>query len=127
VRFWDSSAIVPLVVRQGGSAEAERWLADEAALVTWTLTPVEIVSALRCLVREGDLPERSASRAESLADTLLERTHVVADVGRAAARSRSGVGGRPSARPPDPHLRPAARDGGGARGLRRASRGVKPC
>jgi predicted nucleic acid-binding protein len=82
VRFWDSSALVPLLVRQGGSPEADRWLAEDAEVVTWTSTPVEIVSALRRLVREGELAERDARRAEDLAEVLLERTHVVADVER---------------------------------------------
>ena len=82
MRFWDSSALVPLLVRQGGSAEADRWLAEDPEVVTWTLTPVEIVSALRRLVRDGELGEREARQAEDLADELLGRTHVVADVER---------------------------------------------
>ena len=82
MRFWDSSALVPLLVRQGGSAEADRWLAEDAEVVTWTLTSVEIVSALRRLVRDGELGEREARRAEDLAGSVLERTHVVTDVER---------------------------------------------
>jgi len=82
VRFWDSSAIVPLVVRQATSIEVERWLGDDPDVVTWTLTPVEVLSALRRLVREGDLPERVALDAEALTDDLVRRTHVVTDVER---------------------------------------------
>jgi uncharacterized protein len=82
LRFWDSSALVPLLVRQGGSAEVERWLAEDVEVVTWTLTAVEIVSALRRLVRDGGLGEREARRAEDLAASLLERTHTVTDVER---------------------------------------------
>ena len=85
MRFWDSSALVPLVVAQSGSAEVERWMDDDPDAVTWTLTPVEIVSALRRLVREGELRERSAARAEALADELAARTHVVSDVERVKA------------------------------------------
>jgi len=80
VRFWDSSALVPLVVRQTGSAEAESWLAEDAAVVTWTLAGVEVVSALRRLVREGALRERSAREAEELAGDLMKGAHVVRDV-----------------------------------------------
>jgi hypothetical protein len=85
VRFWDSSAIVPLVLRQRASAEAERWLEADPEIVTWTLSPVEVVSALRRFVREGALAERSAREAEELTTELIERTHVVADVERVEA------------------------------------------
>jgi hypothetical protein len=82
VRFWDSSALVPLLVRQGGSTEADRWLAEDPEVVTWTLTPVEVVSALWRLTREGELAERTAREAEGFATALVERSHVVTDVER---------------------------------------------
>jgi len=82
VRFWDSSALVPLVVRQPGSAEVDRWLEEDSEVVAWTLTRVEVVSALRRLVRDGELGERAARQAENVAAALLERTHVVTDVER---------------------------------------------
>jgi hypothetical protein len=82
MRFWDSSALVPLVVRQPASPEAERWIADDSAVVTWTLTPVEVLSALRRLVRDGVLADRAAHDVEALAKTLLQRCHVVSDVER---------------------------------------------
>jgi predicted nucleic acid-binding protein len=82
VRFWDSSALVPLVVEQPASSEAERWLAADAVVVTWTLTPVELVSALRRLLREGVLAERAVREAEELVRDLTGRAHVVGDVER---------------------------------------------
>jgi hypothetical protein len=85
LRFWDSSALVPLVVGQAGSAEVERWMEDDRDAVTWTLALVEIVSALRRLVREGELRERIAVQAEALAGELVACTHVVTDVERVKA------------------------------------------
>jgi predicted nucleic acid-binding protein len=82
VRFWDSSAVVPLVVRQPASPEVERWLAEDGVVVAWTLTAVEVISALRRLVREGALPERASREAEALAAEILRRAHVVSDVER---------------------------------------------
>lgn len=82
MRFWDSSALVPLVVRQPGSGDADRWLTEDREVVTWSLTLVEVVSALRRLVRDGELGERAARQAEDLAATLSERTHLVTDVER---------------------------------------------
>jgi hypothetical protein len=32
VRFWDSSAIVPLLVEQAASARAANWLSDDGGL-----------------------------------------------------------------------------------------------
>ncbi len=74
--------MVPLVVRQARSEEVEQWLEEDADVITWTLTHVEVVSALQRLVREGGLPERAAREAEGLATEVLRRTHVVADVER---------------------------------------------
>ena len=85
MRFWDSSALVPLVVRQAGSADVEGWIVEDPEVVVWTLTVVEIVSALRRLVRDAALSERVATAAESTAGAILERTHVVADVDRVKA------------------------------------------
>jgi len=85
VRFWDSSAVVPLVVQQATSADAEGWLAEDAAVVVWSLTIVEVVSALRRLVRDGRMPERAAREAEELAAELVARAHTVTDVERAKA------------------------------------------
>src|SRR5205814_748913 len=91
LRFWDSSALVPLVVEQAATPEVERWMTDDPSLVVWTLTPVEIVSALRRLVRDGSLPERAAREAESLATDLVRQTHTVADVERVKASARDGT------------------------------------
>lgn len=82
MRFWDSSALVPLVIRQAGSAQVERWLAEDREVVTWTLTSVEVVSALRRLVRDRTLLERAAQHAEDVAGEILQHTHVVTDLER---------------------------------------------
>jgi hypothetical protein len=82
VRFWDSSAVVPLVVRQPVSSDADEWLEEDGTLVVWTLTLVEVVSALRRLARDGALPERAVRQAESIAVDLVGGAHVVTDVER---------------------------------------------
>ncbi|HEV8614897.1 MAG TPA: type II toxin-antitoxin system VapC family toxin [Methylomirabilota bacterium] len=46
MRFWDTSALVPLVVRERESARAARWLREDPQVVVWTLTRVELLSAL---------------------------------------------------------------------------------
>jgi predicted nucleic acid-binding protein len=46
MRFWDTSALIPLLVAEPGTARAERWLRDDPEVVVWTLTRVELLSAL---------------------------------------------------------------------------------
>jgi hypothetical protein len=46
VRFWDASALVPLLILERGTAFAARWLRQDPGVVVWTLTRVELLSAL---------------------------------------------------------------------------------
>ena len=46
MRFWDSSALVPLLVVEDGTKIAARWLRQDPGIVVWTLTLVELISAL---------------------------------------------------------------------------------
>ncbi len=64
MRFWDSSAVVALLIEQEPSSRAAAWVARDDAMVVWTLTPVEVVSALRRLVRDQTLDEAIARAAE---------------------------------------------------------------
>jgi predicted nucleic acid-binding protein len=88
VRFWDSSAIVPLLVTQPISTETDRWFVADPAIAVWTCTTVEVVSALRRLVREATLAEAVAVDAERRLDELVRACHVVIDVEGAKARAR---------------------------------------
>lgn len=80
MRFWDSSAVVPLLVRQESSSRAEGWFAEDAVMVLWTLTSVEVVSAFRRLVRERALGEEGAHLAERRLDRLVRTCHLIIDV-----------------------------------------------
>lgn len=55
MRYWDSSALLPLLVRESTSEIAAELLADDPAVVTWWGTPVECVSALTRLERQSQL------------------------------------------------------------------------
>lgn len=80
MRFWDSSAVVPLLVRQKSSPLAEVWVGEDARMTVWTLTSVEVLSAFRRLVREQGLEEERALIAERRLDELVRTCHVVVDV-----------------------------------------------
>ncbi|OGK87752.1 MAG: hypothetical protein A2X52_05245 [Candidatus Rokubacteria bacterium GWC2_70_16] len=80
MRFWDSSAVVPLLVEQDASSRAAAWATADSAMAVWTLASVETVAALRRLVREGVLTEEAARLAESRLGEILRVCHVVTDV-----------------------------------------------
>src|SRR3989442_6580242 len=46
VRFWDSSAIVPLVLVEPATTRVRAWLREDATVAIWTFTRVEVLSAL---------------------------------------------------------------------------------
>ena len=64
MRFWDASGIVPLLVRQARTRDMEHLLEQDPAMVTWWGTPVECLSALMRLVREGRLSDDDVRDAE---------------------------------------------------------------
>ena len=64
MKFWDTSGIVPLLVRQTRTRDIMRLLAEDQAMVTWWGTPVECLSALMRLVRESQLSADDARDAE---------------------------------------------------------------
>jgi predicted nucleic acid-binding protein len=80
VKFWDTSAVVPLLIREEHSWRVAEWLRDDDLMVVWTLTPVEVVSALRRLLRDRDLLEDAAHIAEIRLNELMQRCHVVIDI-----------------------------------------------
>jgi len=52
VRFWDSSAIVPLVLVESASARVRNWYRTDSEIIVWTLTRVELLSAIARRRRE---------------------------------------------------------------------------
>jgi len=68
VRFWDTSALIPLIVAEQATPRAERWLREDPDVIVWTLTRVELLSALaRCRREEPTAGRRLlAARREIL-------------------------------------------------------------
>lgn len=55
MRFWDSSAVIPLILEQPSSARSRELLDEDPDVVVWWGTPVECASAFARLRREGAL------------------------------------------------------------------------
>ena len=63
MRFWDSSALVPLVVRQRASARMRSLYRSDSGVLAWWSARVECESAVARLERQGLLPRRTAAAA----------------------------------------------------------------
>lgn len=70
MKFWDSSAIVPLCVREPWTDRVTELLADDPLPAVWWATPVEVESALARLWREGALASTVADQARGRLSVL---------------------------------------------------------
>ncbi len=89
MRFWDTSALVPLLINEQGSKAARQWLQEDDDLVLWTLTPTELCSAIWRRARAGRLTEEQARELEQRVAALSEQASLIGDVDgvkRVAAR-----------------------------------------
>lgn len=76
MRFWDASAIVPLLVQERLSARADELLAEDHAIVTWWGTMIECHSGLARVHRDGFLDlsgaQAATARLRRLASSWIE-------------------------------------------------------
>jgi len=77
VKFWDTSALAPLFLAEQTSDELRRVHQHDEALYIWWATPVECMSALRRLVREGVLDAQAEASARKTLTDLLASAHEV--------------------------------------------------
>jgi predicted nucleic acid-binding protein len=64
MRYWDSSALVPLLVIEARTGEIQSWLQHDPQVTTWWGTDLECVSAIMRRERERQL--RGLERNEAL-------------------------------------------------------------
>jgi len=70
VRFWDSSALVPLILDQPQTVAARRLIEQDPELVVWWGSAIECASAIARLRREDHLSARAEQDARALLDAL---------------------------------------------------------
>ncbi len=89
MRYWDASALVPLIVAESDCERVRGWLAEDDHVVTWVWTRTEVTSAIERRTREGLLSRRQRrellDRLGTLADGWDEVTDVLAVRSRAEA------------------------------------------
>lgn len=73
MKFWDSSAIVPLLVEERTSKACRAALRADASMLVWCFTRTEILSALHREHRADRLDAGAVRAAESRLDKLSTR------------------------------------------------------
>ncbi len=88
MKFWDSSAIVPLLVQEACTESLLKMLEGDQQLLVWWGTPVECTSALARREREGAMTaDQTTDAIERLASLAAAWDEVVPSVAlRAQAR-----------------------------------------
>ena len=87
MRFWDSSAVVPLLCPQQKTAEVIAIREQDPAVVVWAWTPAECLSALCRLQRDGALSEEGLWLARGRLDDLRRTWTEVSDLAAVTARA----------------------------------------
>jgi len=77
VRFWDSSALIPIVVREGRSPLVETLATDDPDMMVWWASPAECGSAVHRLRREGVFTPTQAAQVLAGLTTVLDAANAV--------------------------------------------------
>jgi predicted nucleic acid-binding protein len=77
VKFWDSSAVVPLLVPEVMSGSVQRLYEDDPVMAAWWATEIECTSAIARRQRLGQLPEDVAAEGFVRLKALREGWHEV--------------------------------------------------
>jgi len=70
MRFWDSSALVPLMAAEEASLAISALYAQDLEVAVWWATPVECASAIARLERDEALAQRQAGEAFARLDAF---------------------------------------------------------
>ena len=73
MKFWDSSALLPLLVEEGRSTACRQVLRQDRSIAVWALTPVELTSALHRQGREGALTAEGLEEALARLDAAAAK------------------------------------------------------
>jgi hypothetical protein len=70
MRFWDSSAIIPLCLKEKASEAVKGLMKDDEDIVVWWTTYIECLSALSRRQREGVFTSGDAAKARAVLSAL---------------------------------------------------------
>jgi len=70
MKFWDSSAVIPLCFKESESEVIQELVRADSDMVVWWTTQVECVSALSRRLREGSIPSGAELKAKAILSAL---------------------------------------------------------
>ena len=88
--FWDSSAVVPLLLDEAAAEAARSALRDDPEMVVWWGTPVEVLSALARVERPSAVASADVDLARRALEDLGDRWNEV--LPSEEVRERAGAG-----------------------------------
>ncbi len=77
MKFWDSSAVVPLLVEEPITRALASRYSRDPTIVAWWATEVECASAIARLERDGDLSMADANKALERLKQLAQSWHEI--------------------------------------------------
>jgi len=80
LRYWDASALVPLIIAEAESGWARDRLAEDDRIITWAWTRTEIVSAIESRTREGALARLERRNLLRVFEAFANKWDEVTDV-----------------------------------------------
>ncbi len=80
MKFWDSSALVALLVEEEATVPLRDLYLGEPGTIAWWGTPVECASAVARLEREGQLSPQAVTEALERLDALARHWHRIEPV-----------------------------------------------
>lgn len=87
MKFWDSSALLPLLVEEPRSVSCRQVLRQDRSVAVWALTLVELTSALHRLARDGALTRAGLEQALTRLDDAASRWTEVEALGTVRERA----------------------------------------
>jgi uncharacterized protein len=88
MRYWDSSALVPLILQQPATPRILDLHAEDSGILTWFLSDIEVHSALSRLAREGGLHAEGFREASMRLEALWQAAITVSLVEAVKPRAR---------------------------------------
>jgi uncharacterized protein len=88
MRFWDSSALVPLFLQQASTAAMRELFAADPEVLAWTISDVEFRSAICRLSREAAVDPAGADAAVAEFEKFWSHVRVVSAVEAVKERAK---------------------------------------
>ena len=77
MKFWDASAIVPLLMSEATTKALQRLAADDPVMLVWWASEVECASAIARLERDGALEAQASDQALDRLRRLAHAWHEI--------------------------------------------------